>query len=350
MNVFVPHKKDFNTYFDEIISYASINYIFSSLENYSTTYEIVNIQFPEAIFNWEQPTKEQLIDFENRIIYWKKKSKIVLTLNDVESHYDSENKFKSLFILIRKYVDGVIHLGEYSLNNYAHLFSKNCKHKVIYHPLYIGLKNECVEKDFQKAFNVNFTNKLVVTVVGNVRSLEELKLIIKIFKKIKARNKILVVPKMYNYFKIPKHFPYRYRNLYKTIKSLLLLYPLKRNQYYFGYKFVETGLLVNLINKSSLIIIPRKRNLNSGILYLGFTFDKPMVIPRIGNLTETAAYFNFPLLDFEKNNYKNVLDKVTSTDFKKIFLTKDYLKKKNEFHPTKISKEYELFFKSLIKL
>lgn len=316
MKIFIPHKKDFNVYYQEIINRSSYNFFFGGLDDYKPDYEIVNIQFPEAIFDWLPPNKNELKILETHIVKWKKKSKLVLTFNDAKSHYDKETKFSALFKLIQKYADGVIHMGCFSLNTYKKLFHKKCKHIVIYHPLYKSLLNIEVE-NIEKVIKENFKNKYIVSVIGNVRSKEEAKFIFKIFKKISLKNKFLVIPKMIHFLKLPRKFPYRFRSFYWALKEKFFCYPLKKQQYYFGFNYINYPLIVDLVKKTDLLIIPRLKNLNSGILYLGLTFNIPMVIPEIGNLTEIAKYLNLPLLDLNKKNYKEILELLTSSEIKK---------------------------------
>ncbi|MRX38730.1 hypothetical protein GJU43_05555 [Flavobacterium sp. LC2016-23] len=347
MEVFVPHLKDRNIYLDEIIFFSACNFIFGDFKEYKNTYEIVNIQFPEAIFNWVIPTEEQLTDFEKTILVWKQHSKIVFTLNDIESHYDEENQFIDLFKLIQKHADGIIHLGNYSLEKYKTLFSVNCRHTVIYHPLYKSLTGDYQTADFKARFQLNLEDKYIVSVIGAIRSDEEARLILKIFRKIPLKNKFLIVPNMFQFVNRPSYFPYRFRKIYKRIAEKIYCYPLRKNQYFFGYKFLDYDYMVDLIKDSSLIVIPRIRNLNSGNLYLGLTFDKPMIIPKVGNLTEVARFFDFPLLDLEKKNYDEVIKSVLDSKKKAFFKTKEYTEKKNLYQPEKIAKEYDLFFNQL---
>ena len=329
------------------MNYSSCSYSFGSLYNYDSSYEIVCIQFPEAIFSWKVPSLEQLKDLEERILAWRKKSKIILILNDHKSHYDTDNKFKSLFNLVYKYTDGVVHLGNYSLSNFKQNFNKQCKHVVIFHPLYISLARSDIS-NYEEKIDLDFNNKYVVSAIGNIRSIEEAKFVVKTFKKIKKRNKILVVPKMINLFKLPKYLPYRLRHIYKYIVEKYYLFPLKRNQYHFGFNHIDYTLMIDLIQKSSLMIIPRLKSLNSGLVYLGLTFNKQMIIPKGGNLTEFAKTFNYPLLDVKKNNYSEVFAIIEENKKSNMFSNEEFKVKKEKIHPKFIAKEYDIFFKTLI--
>lgn len=348
MKVFTPHKKDRNIYFDEIINFSENEFVFGNFKDFDSSYEIVNIQFPEAIFDFKIPTQNELEELNLEIKKWKRNAKIVLILNDYKSHYDLENKFENLFELIYKYADAIVHLGKFSLETNENNFSETCKHTVIYHPLYESLHADFKTKNIEEKTALNFKAKYVVAVIGAIRSIEEVKLIFKVFKKIPNKNKLLFVPNMLPFWKLPPYLPYRIRKMYKRIMLFLYCFPLKKDQYFFGYNFIEYSYMIDLVRKSSLIIIPRLKNLNSGNLFLGLTFDKPMVIPKIGNLMEVAELFDLPTLDLSKNNYQETLKKVIDLDEKNFQSHHKYVETKKKFHPQQIALEYDLFFKELI--
>lgn len=344
MKVFVPHLKDRNVYFDEIIKFSKNDFIFGNIKDYRSCYSVVNIQFPEAIFNMVPPTTKQLEELENEIINWKKYSKIVLTLNDAKSHYDLENRYSDLFKLLQKHTHGVIHLGNYSLHNYKKFFSENCMHVVIFHPLYESLLKNYKTKNIENKFSLDFSDRYVVAVIGAIRSMEEVRFIFKTFKHIPNKNKLLIVPNMFQFVAKPDYIPYRFRKVYKLLAEKIYCFPIKKNQYFFGYKFIEYEYMTDLIQKSSLILIPRVKNLNSGNLFLGLTFDKPMIIPKIGNLTEVASFFNLPVVDFKKENLKHEINKTLESIKDKSYFGNEYIYKKEKFNPSSIALEYDIFF------
>lgn len=350
MEVFIPHLKDDNIYLDEIIRYSNCKFVFGHFTEYESQYKIVNIQFPEAIFNWINPNDEDLYNLEKHIIEWKRSSKIIYTMNDFEAHYDKDKKYNSLFKLIHKYTDGVIHLGKFSLNKYKSFFPVKCIHQLIYHPLYSSLLENFNSKDFQKIFPLEKKNKFIVLVVGSIRSSEEVDFIFNIFKRLALNNKLLIVPRMYNKIKYPKFLPSGFRKYYRNFIKFYTNSKLKKGQYIFGDSYLDYGYLVNLIQNASLLIVPRIRNLNSGNLFLGLTFDKLMVVPKIGNITEIAEIFNIALLDIEKNNYDEISKMILFQKDNMIFNNSDYLIKKDKLHPSKIAIQYDNFFYNILKM
>jgi hypothetical protein len=349
MEIFIPHQKDKNIYLDEIISFSNHNFIFGNFREYKESYEIVNIQFPEAIFDWNSPSTEQLRNFEQQLLNWKKKSKIVYTINDFSKHYDIKNEFSDLFSLIHKYADGAIHLGKYSLDNYEKYFSSNCLHAIIFHPLYNSLTEDYETMDIQSLVPADLKDKFIVSVVGGIRSREELDLILKIFKKIPIKNKFLIVPRMFQFIRIPDYIPNKFRKYCKKIIEKKYRFLLSKKQCFFTDRFLEYNYLFDLVKRSSLMIVPRIKNLNSGNLYLGLTFDKLMIIPKIGNLTETANYFDIPLLDLYNKNYSEVIAEVLELKSNQYYNSKEYNVKKRMFHPKNIAQDYNIFFNLLIE-
>ncbi len=297
ITVFIPHLQDKNRYLDEIIVYSKSTFIYGNYKEYKKHYSIVNIQFPEAIFDWKPPTQEQLLEFEGYFMQWKKNSKIVYTMNDLKKHNNSERMFDKLFQLVHKYANGVIHLGTFSLNKYSNLFSINCLHKVIYHPIYASLATDDFNtNDVQRIIPFDLSKKYIVSAIGSIRSRKEKKLILKIFKNIAVQNKVLIVPRMNQFAPIPKFVPYRFRKLYRNIADKINFYSIRTEDYFIVNVFLEYDYLVDLVKKSNLLIIPRVDNLNSGNLFLGLTFDKEMVVPSVGNLTEILTLFKIPFL------------------------------------------------------
>lgn len=348
MKVFIPHKKDKNIYFDEIIQYSNFEYVFEDYHNYDNQYKIVNIQFPEAIFDWQLPTKQMLNDLEIEIQIWKSNSKIVYTMNDFKPHYKNDSIYNELFNLIYKYADGVIHLGNFSKDEYQHLYKKTSKHKVIYHPIYTSLLKNYQTKNIQNLISFDLKDKYIVSSIGSIRSKEEMKMVFNFFKKIQNKNKVLIVPRILFYKKVPNWLPYRFRKPLAKITAYFNLFSIKNDLYYIDDKFLEYPYLVDLIQKSSLIIIPRVKNLNSGNLFLGLTFNKNMVVPNVGNIKEVLSMFKIPFFNFNQITEEKVSHFIKTLETANYFELENYETIKEEFHPMKIAKSYDDFFLKLM--
>ncbi|KQB44221.1 hypothetical protein RCH33_3198 [Flavobacterium daejeonense] len=338
---------------DGVIAYSSNEYVFGHFSEYKESYRIVNIQFPEAIFRWSAPSEEELIHFEKEILKWKRKSKIVYCMNDFESHFDKKKKFKKLFELIHRYSDLVIHLGFFSLQKYKGNFSDDCMQRVVKHPLYISLLDNFEIKNIQNLLPYNLSDKFIISVPGNMRSKNEFEFVLGIFEKLPMPNKFLIIPRMSKLVNVPDVLPYRFRKIYRDImwafyeRRYLRVF---RGQYYFMNNFLDYSFLTDLIQKSSLLIIPRIKNLNSGNLFLGLTFDKLMIAPSVGNLTEHINDFRLPVINHEVDSFDKIVSLVLESDFLNYSKTEEYKIKKDELHPKVISQQYDNIYQEVLNL
>lgn len=347
IKVFIPHIKDKNIYLDEIIRFSDASFSYGNYKEYDKDFDIVNIQFPEAIFNWKLPTKVQLIELEQCMAQWKMNSKIVYTMNDLKRHYNNNIFFEELFKLVQKYADGVVHLGEFSLNKYKTLFSSKCQHQVIFHPIYASLTTNFITQNIQEKIPFDLKDKFIVSSIGGIRSKKEKRLIFKIFKCIPSKNKVLIVPRMNFYFEIPKFIPYRFRKVYKKIVNSIKFFKYRKGNYFTENIFLEYDFLVDLVQKSDILIIPRVENLNSGNLFLGLTFNKNMIVPKVGNLSEIINLFNIPSFDFKKINKKKLNNFFELMQKQPYFDKTNFLENKKQFEPKLIAQQYDYFFSTL---
>lgn len=345
IKVFIPEERDANGFFDEIIENSSSNFVFGKIKDYKTVYDIVLIHWPEKLFDWKIPSKGDLEQLGRVLEKWKKYSKIVYVFHDYYTHHDNDGAFNELHELIHKSVNAVIHLGSYSLKNHASVFSNDAMQTKIYHPLYLKLLNEN-KKHKQNEISKNNATMLVV---GNIRSNQERKLIIDAFKSIDLDDKTLVVPRMFYSISKPKYLPHRFAPYYrKWIKKFFSL-RLGGANYKLGDTFISNEDLVKYLKSSSFLFIPRLKSLNSGNLYLGITFKKLIVVPKIGNLTEISESINYPT--FLINNQKDLKRKMNEViklmdnyDFKNDAFCNLY----EELKPEQIASQYDDFFKEIL--
>lgn len=290
MKVFLPFKRDKNKYLDEIENHFQGSFIYGSLDDYKKEYDIVNINWPEAIFHWKEPSDENIETLSKHIEKWKKNSKLIYTRHNEYPHYRNTPQFAKLYDLIHQNVDAIIHLGQYSLNSLKDKFPKII-HAVIYHPLYTTIPNNVTKNEARNKLGIN-RNANVVLVFGAIRSYEEQQMILKSFRGINKKNKLLLIPRFP--FHTPEIIPSR---LKKYFKLILVKYYSIHKKYIFLTKFIENNDIQNFLQASDVVFIARKKGLNSGNIFLGYTFKKAVVGPSIGNMTETLKRAKFPIFD-----------------------------------------------------
>ncbi|MFZ2282382.1 MAG: hypothetical protein WAV86_00750 [Lutibacter sp.] len=294
MKILFPFKKELNPYLDEIINYSIHTYVYDNYINYNPSYDIVHIHWPEAIFEWEEPTSDELDDLERNINYWKQKSVIIYTKHDYQRNKGTTLNFTRLFELIEKNTDVFIHLGKFSQIFYQHKYP-SVRHEIIYHPLYTKcfspLDKEVARKNLQIA-----EDAFVIIVPGNVRNYAERDLMLNAFESINFNKKVLICINMYA--ELRYEFPGRTK--LKSIIDIkkILINRFKQNhkppEFLFTYGTQSNIELEIKMSVSDLVFIPRIHTLNSGMFFLGLTFNKIVVGPSIGNIEEQLIELELP--------------------------------------------------------
>lgn len=297
MKIFLPFKKELNPYLDEIINYSIHTYSYDNYLNYDTSYDFVHIHWPEAIFEWKEPTSAELDLLEKHINYWKKKSVIIYTKHDYQRNKGTTLNFTRLFELIEMYTDVFIHLGKFSQNLYQQKYP-SVRHEIIYHPLYINcfspLSKEVARKKLQIA-----ENAIVIIVPGNIRNYTERDMVLNAFKSINFKNKVLICINMHAELRFD--FPGRIKlKRIIDIKKILINY-FKQNhkppEFLFTYGTQSSKDLEIKMSSADLVFIPRIESLNSGIFFLALTFNKIVVGPSKGNIEEQLIELGLPLFN-----------------------------------------------------
>ena len=337
MNILFPFKRQKNKFLDEIEPYFKGNFIYKEFDDSTldiNKIDVINIHWPEAIFDWKSPTDSRLNSFKEKFNKWLKKKKIIYTRHNIYPHTLRTDNFIELYDFVCYNVHGVIHLGKYSVDDYKKRYKNSkAKHAMIEHPMYLSIKKQkFIYKNHQKPKN----SRINLLVFGSIRLRDELNLILSAFSKLEKKYKIIFssnvifYPFLIRIFYLQFLYKFIYRLFYK-IKGVIFLEK--------GY--VDEKFLIKLINQSDILIVPRIDLLNSGNLYLGLTFQKHTVVPRVGNISEKINKYN--LFGYDSND--------TSSLAKAIAKASDNLEIKIKcfehlLHPKKIAESKYNFFKN----
>lgn len=344
MKVFFPFERPKNNFLDEIELYFQGEFVFDYFDNYDLhEIDVINIHWPEALFNWKEPSEIQIENFKKVFFTWKKNHPIVYTRHNIYPHYNDSEILIELYDFICKNVNRVIHLGIFSKNDFILRYDNTlCSHKVIEHPLY-ELKNNTVTKEGARAyFNIKNTKNIVLS-FGKLRDVEEFNLLFHAYRKLRCKNKMLFISKKINFkFKPPVNVcSYSFNKYYDIYyKKLLTKF---FDVVFHNAGFIDEKEVQYYVNMSDCLVVARKNQLNSGDLYLGLTFRKKTVIPNVGNMTEKSNVVDVEMYD--PTNI-NTLTKAIykSLDNSKMKYT-TYLKKMN---PNYVANETYSFFKKIL--
>ncbi|KQB44216.1 Glycosyl transferase group 1 [Flavobacterium daejeonense] len=341
MKIFFPFKKEASFYFDEILEYTVNEFVFGCYTEYSSEFGVVNIHWPESIFNWKEPTEEQLKDFELALNEWKKKSKIIYTVHNLYPHSGNTKIYERLYEIIACNADLFIHLGYFSENLFKDKYPL-VEHKVLRHPLFDKTYRK-FKKDYAREKLGIEKDAIVFITPGRIRNLNEKKFILKAFKSVHINNKVLLATNMLREHK-KIEFPGKYRlKKWIGINKILEKYFQRRYvkpNYIFNYEFMDNDSLSLYMSAADILLIPRIEILNSGLLFLGLTYKKIIIGPCRGNVTEHLKILQLPI--FEPNDFKSV--KLSLNNALQIFkeggcVFEDSVL--NDFKPKNVAFEYD---------
>lgn len=341
MKIFLPFQKELNPYLEEIINYSQHTYTYAPFQEYNSSYQVVSIHWPEAIFNWKEPTLEELQILEQNILDWKRNSVIVYTKHDFERNKGTTTNFTKLFNLIERHTDVFIHLGKFSQNFYKKKFLL-AQHEIIHHPIFkhsLKLKSKI---NARKLLGIDQESTVIIA-PGNIRSFEERKMVVKSFNSLKINNKVLISTNMRTdlqydfygrvwlkkYIDIKKYFINRFKKKYQPPK------------YIFNYGLMSAEDLCLRVASSDVVLVPRINILNSGIVFLGLTFGKVIVGPATGNIEEQLKELNYPVFN------PNFVFSVTEALQKgiKLHMSGEYSETTlTKYQPINVANEYDRIF------
>lgn len=344
MVVFCPFKRPVNPFLNEIERFFSGTFIFdhySKLHEYENI-DIIHIHWPEVLFNSRLPNKEEFKDFIKHFFLWKKDYKIVFTLHNLKPHISKSDLYPKLYEEISNNVDAVVHFANTSINAFKDLYPHSkAEHVVISHPLYLRIPNK-VNRQEARAFLKIKDNYKVVLVFGHIRTNKERQFVFNTFKKLKLKDKFLIVstvgkfkPKLKLGWKISS-FTNNY--LFKKYNS--------KSNYIVKNARIKNEEIQYYFNAADVVLIPRENSLNSGVLYLAISFNKKVVAPNLGNIGEVALSLNQKV--FEVSNCKSAafsLEKMLLENNETNILTSV----KDIMHPAAVAKKHEELYLSLLQ-
>jgi len=298
MTILIPGFQNANPFFEEIIPYSNHNFISRDYREFATIdYQGVLIHWPELLFSWSSPTQSEIKELERALKYWKNYKTIFYLVHNLKPH-QTDLGFQKIYRKIEFYCEVMIHFGSYSRDYYQKIYP-NKVHSIILHPTF-KKSYKVIEKN-EARFKLGIAQDAKVIIApGQIRSLQERKLVLDGFKSLPLKNKVLLVPKMRKKT-IEKEF--RGKHFLKPVIDIKKIYEKIANNIYrkpkflFNYSHIPPKRLSLLMAASDVVLIPRVETLNSGVLFLGLTYKKVITGPGTGNVKEILERCGFPIFD-----------------------------------------------------
>jgi glycosyltransferase involved in cell wall biosynthesis len=245
--------------------------------------DILHIQWPEALCGWREPSASQVARIGAAIGAWRSLDRpVVITRHNAIPHAHRSTWPRALYDAVLSAADGVVHLGTASLSQTSGLLS--CSQVAIPH----GNFPEAIAAErFSARVNLGIQAEgFVVLVFGAIRHLEEKRLILETFRRLRVGPKVFVVPR----WREATQPSWRHSPL-SRIRALLLDRTAKLEMRV-DDRLVAAELIVPaeqvgaFFGAADVVFIPRLGTLNSAVIPLAYSHGRVVVGPRTGNLTE----------------------------------------------------------------
>ncbi len=283
-----------NYYTQAMSKYAEVITAVSPFWDSNLKFDIINIQWPEVLISNQEYDKNLLKKLEKRLLFWKELgTKIAVTCHNKLPHEQKELD-KEIYNLIYSNADGIIHLGNYSLNEFKTSSQYKDKEQiVIYHPNYLDLKSSMSKTEARKRLGLN-NEDIVFMSFGKIRKQEEEDMLVTAFSMFenKKNKKLIITNSRTLSYKTGRRKPFS-RLKYEIRKRRLAAKNIEIEE----NKFIYDDDIQIYMHAADVIITPRINNLNSGVLFLAYSFKKLTIAPAIGNIKEFQEMLHNPTFD-----------------------------------------------------
>lgn len=274
------------------------------LLNKQMDFDVVLFQWPEAVFDFKSFDSHDLKNIAAIIEMLKKQGKVLAyTRHNTLPHYNNNPLLKSLYNLIESSVDCVFHMGEFSQNEFIEsLVNCRAKNYIVSHHLTMSVAWNALDQKGARDYLKIKDSAAVILCFGSFRSDEERMMVLKTFKSLDLKGKVLLTPGLFNR-RLFRRNPFGFaRNIINRLKFLP-----------YG-KMATTKRVLNsdlpyYFNAADVVLIQRKMILNSGNLPMAFAYGKVVVGPCVGNVGEILSATGNPT--FDPNDISSIKAAVT---------------------------------------
>jgi glycosyltransferase involved in cell wall biosynthesis len=253
-------------------------------EPWEHTPAVTWVHWPEAMFGWREPTQAEVERFEQWIEACASRGLLLWTVHNAFPHgWRGSRRFGHVYRLVAERAHVHLHHGHQSIREITRRYpsarpriSRTYPHGGCWH--LVG----DLTPDAARARLALRTRDRILLVFGEVRTPRELLLA---WHAARATGwHVLLVGRL----------PSR-RRLWRLTARLARSLPTRR--WTIIVKWVPDNEIDAYLKAADAVLIPRYDALNSGNVFLGFTFGKPVVGPRIGNIGEVLTATGNPTFD-----------------------------------------------------
>lgn len=264
-------------------------------------FDIVHIQWPEALFGWHRPDREQLEKVEAILRKLRERGVGIVYTRHNDAPHRGDALVAAGYRLVERYADAVVHLGDASRRE---LLAKGTPagqvQEVIPHHIYEGVYDtDRTVAEARQRLGIP-ARAFVLLAFGTFRRAEERRLVWGAFRRLRQTGKYLLAPRLFRYtyrsrWRTGLRALYT-RTLYLAVRAATALMPCRITSHEW---MIPDQELPDYLAAADVLMIQRTQILNSGNVTLGFLFGKVVAGPDCGNVGEQLRATGNPVFDPE---------------------------------------------------
>ena len=243
------------------------------------------IHWPEAMVGWQEPAREELLRFEKWMRARAETGLVLWTVHNAFPHAARRSVgYRELYRIVAENAQVHLHHGRASIRVIAARYPSAHPSIITTYPHggYWQLLGDMTPAEARRRLNLDGKGKILL-VFGEVRDPRELRLILHATRAPEWH--VLMAGRL----------PSPRNALWAVMNRLALLITASKWTVVPGP--IPDHEVDVYVKAADALFIPRYEALNSGNVFLGFTFGKPVIGPAIGNIGEVLTLTGNPTFD-----------------------------------------------------
>lgn len=281
-------------------AHCEVKTSFSTFWENQGHFDIVQLNWPEELTQWREPTDIELVLLRRVLKQWREAARIVVTRHNFHPHYADTERYRELYEIVYAAAHAVVHMGEFSVREYreryaGRKFIDSQIQAVIPHPVFSSYPETVDQQGAKRGLGIN-SETYVLLAFGRIQSAFEKNIVIDAFLQLPFKDKIVIVP------------GWKSAQGKEPVNRIKWLRVRASKRFRREDRFVSAAEVSALFSAADLALIPRNNVLNSGLISLCIKFDCPMISPKCGNLTEIAEKMGVPTFNpDDESSLRNLL-------------------------------------------
>ncbi|MDD3037758.1 glycosyltransferase family 1 protein [Bacteroides sp.] len=317
--------------------------------NSDMEYNIIHFQWPEEVIGRNSNDFGIISRLKERIDFFRSRGTHFIYTRHNLCPSSANEVINHAYEIIESESDIVVHMGHYSLNEFAagHSGSRNV---IIPHPVYEYTYREDISIERARQYLNLPQDAFIVTAFGKFHNNKERRMTLNAFSKWNKRNKLLLAPRFYPFSRINK-YGHNFLKRWISRTGYYLLIPLFNH-----FSKIHAGASDEMIDSCDLpyyiaacdmVFIQRKEALNSAMVPLAFLYHKVVVGPNVGNIGEWLRETSNPT--FNPDDPPNIVKALEKGNLQTIWYKGEgnYSYAMKHMNIKKVGKEYAQIYMNL---